>query len=113
MNPHGNDAAALSGRAGSDTAAVELIDVSFAYDVRPVLEGITMTIPRGKIVAIMGGSGCGKTTILRLIGGAAEAEIGQRARRRPVGAGPRAGCAVSTCVAAAECCSSSARCSPT
>lgn len=50
-------------------AAVELVDVSFAYDVRPVLQGITMTIPRGKIVAIMGGSGCGKTTMLRLIGG--------------------------------------------
>lgn len=50
-------------------AAVELSDVSFAYDVRPVLKGVTMTIPRGKIVAIMGGSGCGKTTILRLIGG--------------------------------------------
>ncbi len=50
-------------------AAVELVDVSFAYDIRPVLKGITMTIPRGKIVAIMGGSGCGKTTILRLIGG--------------------------------------------
>lgn len=50
-------------------AAVELVDVTFAYDVRPVLKGITMTIPRGKIVAIMGGSGCGKTTILRLIGG--------------------------------------------
>jgi len=28
-----------------------------------------MAIPRGKVVAIMGGSGCGKTTILRLIGG--------------------------------------------
>ena len=36
---------------------------------RPVLRGIDMTIPRGKVVAIMGGSGCGKTTILRLIGG--------------------------------------------
>ena len=43
--------------------------MSFAYDVRPVLKGITMTIPRGKIVAIMGASGSGKTTILRLIGG--------------------------------------------
>jgi phospholipid/cholesterol/gamma-HCH transport system ATP-binding protein len=49
--------------------AVELIDVSFAYDQRLVLRGITMRVPRGKIVAIMGGSGCGKTTILRLIGG--------------------------------------------
>src|SRR2546423_2185450 len=50
-------------------AAVALTDVSFAYDVRPILSGITMTIPRGKIVAIMGASGSGKTTILRLIGG--------------------------------------------
>jgi phospholipid/cholesterol/gamma-HCH transport system ATP-binding protein len=50
-------------------AAIELDDVSFAYDRRPVLKGITMTVPRGKIVAIMGASGSGKTTILRLIGG--------------------------------------------
>src|SRR5436309_9348216 len=50
-------------------AAVEFTDVSFAYETRLVLSGITMTIPRGKIVAIMGGSGCGKTTMLRLIGG--------------------------------------------
>ena len=52
-----------------DAAAIELDNVSFAYDRRPVLRGITMQVPRGKIVAIMGGSGCGKTTILRLIGG--------------------------------------------
>jgi phospholipid/cholesterol/gamma-HCH transport system ATP-binding protein len=56
-------------RAETEAAAVELIDVTFGYDARTVLKGITMTIPRGKIVAIMGGSGCGKTTILRLIGG--------------------------------------------
>src|SRR5512132_1775033 len=50
--------------------AVQLTDVSFGYDRRrPVLRGIDMAIPRGKLVAIMGGSGCGKTTILRLIGG--------------------------------------------
>ena len=50
--------------------AVQLTDVSFGYDRRrPVLRGIDMTVPRGKLVAIMGGSGCGKTTILRLIGG--------------------------------------------
>ena len=56
-------------RVDPGAAAVELTDVSFAYDVRPILSGITMTIPRGKIVAIMGASGSGKTTILRLIGG--------------------------------------------
>jgi len=50
--------------------AVQLSDVSFGYDRRrPILRGIDMTIARGKLTAIMGGSGCGKTTILRLIGG--------------------------------------------
>src|SRR6058998_2803371 len=58
-------------------AAVELTDVSFAYDVRPILSGITMTIPRGKIVAIMGASGSGKTTMLRLIGGQLKPRSGQ------------------------------------
>jgi phospholipid/cholesterol/gamma-HCH transport system ATP-binding protein len=64
-------------RIDPSAAAVELVDVSFAYDVRPVLQGITMTVPRGKIVAIMGGSGCGKTTMLRLIGGQLRPQSGQ------------------------------------
>jgi phospholipid/cholesterol/gamma-HCH transport system ATP-binding protein len=55
-----------------------MADVTFGYDRRrPVLRGITMAIPRGKVVAIMGGSGCGKTTILRLIGGALRAQAGR------------------------------------
>ena len=58
--------------------AVQLTDVSFGYDRRrPVLRGIDMTIPRGKVFAIMGGSGCGKTTILRLIGGQLRAQRGK------------------------------------
>jgi phospholipid/cholesterol/gamma-HCH transport system ATP-binding protein len=60
-----------------DAAAIELKDVSFAYDRRPVLRGITMAVPRGKVVAIMGGSGCGKTTILRLIGGQLRPQSGK------------------------------------
>ncbi len=48
---------------------VKIRDLNFAYDSRAVLSGINMTIPRGKVVAIMGLSGCGKTTTLRLIGG--------------------------------------------
>jgi phospholipid/cholesterol/gamma-HCH transport system ATP-binding protein len=52
---------------------VSIADLSFAYSSdkgsRKILDGINMTIPRGKVVAIMGGSGCGKTTLLRMIGG--------------------------------------------
>jgi phospholipid/cholesterol/gamma-HCH transport system ATP-binding protein len=55
---------------------VEIKDVNFSYDVRPVLKGIDLTVPRGKIVAIMGLSGCGKTTLLRLIGGTLRASSG-------------------------------------
>lgn len=53
----------------SEAPLVEIRGLNFSYDARPVLTGINMTIPRGKVVAIMGSSGCGKTTTLRLIGG--------------------------------------------
>jgi phospholipid/cholesterol/gamma-HCH transport system ATP-binding protein len=51
-------------------------DLNFAYDRRPVLTGINLEVPRGRVVAIMGGSGCGKTTLLRLIGGQIRAGSG-------------------------------------
>ena len=48
---------------------VDIQDLHFSYGDRPLLQGINMRIPRGKVVAIMGGSGCGKATLLRCIGG--------------------------------------------
>src|SRR5450759_5017013 len=48
---------------------VEISDLHFAYGKREVLKGINLTIPRGKIVAILGVSGCGKSTLLRHVGG--------------------------------------------
>ena len=48
---------------------VDVESVDFSYSRSPVLKGVSMRIPRGKVVAIMGGSGCGKTTLLRVIGG--------------------------------------------
>jgi phospholipid/cholesterol/gamma-HCH transport system ATP-binding protein len=66
---------------------VEIENVNFAYDSRQILKGINLTIQRGQVVAIMGLSGCGKTTLLRLIGGAlrptrGEVRVGGRAVAR-------------------------------
>lgn len=51
------------------TPYVEIAGLDFAYGDRPVLSGVDMQLPKGKLTAIMGGSGCGKTTLLRIIGG--------------------------------------------
>ena len=56
---------------------VEINNVSFSYDARPILKGINMTVPKGKVISIMGGSGCGKTTLLRLIGGQLKPKQGE------------------------------------
>jgi phospholipid/cholesterol/gamma-HCH transport system ATP-binding protein len=53
----------------SDDILVMIENLQFNYGNRPVLRGIDMRIPRGRVVAIMGGSGCGKTTLLRCVGG--------------------------------------------
>jgi phospholipid/cholesterol/gamma-HCH transport system ATP-binding protein len=50
-------------------ALIEIANLEYAYGAHDVLKGIDLTVPRGKLVAILGTSGCGKTTLLRLIGG--------------------------------------------
>ena len=55
---------------------VDIRDLHFAYNDRPILSGLTMQFPRGKVIAVMGGSGSGKTTVLRLIGGQIRAQSG-------------------------------------
>ena len=61
----------------SADSLVRITDVNFSYDERAILKGINMEIPRGKLIAIMGNSGCGKTTLLRLIGGQLRPTSGQ------------------------------------
>jgi phospholipid/cholesterol/gamma-HCH transport system ATP-binding protein len=54
----------------SSDALVEIDHVVFGYDAsRTILNEVSLTFGRGKVTAILGGSGCGKTTLLRLIGG--------------------------------------------
>jgi phospholipid/cholesterol/gamma-HCH transport system ATP-binding protein len=56
---------------------VDIRDLQFGYSDRLILSGLRMSFPRGKVVAVMGGSGSGKTTILRLIGGQVSARHGE------------------------------------
>ena len=48
---------------------LEVSDLHHSYGTREVLKGINLTIPRGKVIGIMGSSGCGKSTLLRHFGG--------------------------------------------
>jgi phospholipid/cholesterol/gamma-HCH transport system ATP-binding protein len=60
---------------------VEFKDVSFSYPGsggdRVILSRVSLSVPRGKVTALMGASGGGKTTVLRLIGGQQKANTGQ------------------------------------
>jgi phospholipid/cholesterol/gamma-HCH transport system ATP-binding protein len=56
---------------------VELKNLTFGYGERVILRDISFGVPRGKVTALMGVSGGGKTTVLRLIGGQYRAQQGQ------------------------------------
>jgi phospholipid/cholesterol/gamma-HCH transport system ATP-binding protein len=75
-----NHAGPLSGRPtrlNSDTL-IEIDHVTFGYDAsRAILKDVTLRFARGKVTSILGGSGCGKTTLLRLIGGSNAPNAGE------------------------------------
>lgn len=65
------------GRSGLDRDAdVELGDVCLSYGERPVLQGLSCTFPRGAVSILMGGSGSGKSTMLRVIAGLVSPDSG-------------------------------------
>lgn len=62
-------------------AGIKLKNIQKSYQVEdrnvPVLNGIDLDIPQGQITVILGQSGCGKTTLLRLTGGLEPADSGE------------------------------------
>jgi len=70
-------AATTESRTLANDNLVQIDHVTFGYDRRrAILTNVSLEFPRGKVVAIMGSSGCGKTTLLRLIGGVIKPQSG-------------------------------------
>jgi phospholipid/cholesterol/gamma-HCH transport system ATP-binding protein len=58
-------------------ALVRIEDLTFSRGERTILQGLSLTVKRGSVTAIMGGSGSGKTTILNLVGGRIRPDSGR------------------------------------
>lgn len=68
----------MPSEAPQSDALIEIDHVTFGYDAsRTILSDVTLNFARGKVTSILGGSGCGKTTLLRLIGGVHAATKGE------------------------------------
>ena len=61
---------------GSDEPLVKIRALHFSHGERAIFDGVDIDIPRGKVTAVMGPSGTGKTTLLKLIGGQLQPDSG-------------------------------------
>src|SRR5205814_1624715 len=63
---------------GGMTPILDVRDVSFAYDrgSRRVVDGVSLAVPRGAVLGLLGPNGSGKTTLLRLMSGTLTPDAG-------------------------------------
>ena len=59
------------------SAVVELRHISKSYEQNTVLDDFNLTVPTGAFVTMIGSSGCGKTTVLKMINGLIEPDKGE------------------------------------
>lgn len=71
------DSQTTSQSAAESDAVIDVRDVHYAVDGRPIFTGLDVLVRRGLITAVMGPSGTGKTTLLRLITGQIDADRGR------------------------------------
>ena len=72
-----NSVTGTNGAGGAEDAPlIELRDVVFSYSGHTVVDGVSLQVDRGELVALLGPNGCGKTTIMRLINGLELADAG-------------------------------------
>ena len=91
----------------TDTTLVDVEGLHFSRGENEIFRGVDLRIPKGKITAVMGPSGTGKTTLLKLIGG-------QLVPDGRVSMGRRTVCRGGRCRRGGwACCSRAARCFPT
>jgi phospholipid/cholesterol/gamma-HCH transport system ATP-binding protein len=64
-------------RALAEDIFIEIRNLHFSRGERKIFDGLNMTIPRGRITGIMGPSGTGKTTLLKVIGGQVRPDAGE------------------------------------
>lgn len=67
----------MQGGSIMELPVLEIKNVHKKYLSHSVLEGVDFSIPRGKIVGLLGPNGCGKTTILKLISGLLQLDEGE------------------------------------
>jgi phospholipid/cholesterol/gamma-HCH transport system ATP-binding protein len=58
-------------------AIIEVVDVEKGFEAVPVLQGVSLALEKGETLVVMGGSGSGKTVLLRLIAGLFRPDAGQ------------------------------------
>ena len=82
MNTEVSQVEGQAAETGSDTqwrepAWIEVRDLRYTVGEKEVLKGVSLGVPPGEILCVMGMSGCGKTTLLHCIGGLTEATSGE------------------------------------